>query len=599
MSTYYKYAEQSADSQVNWAQVSKSVSDMLKEEVAIREKKKTALEEAFNADMQRNSNAPQGQWQDGNKFTNDMAHDISNQQLIDYRLLKTGQMSVQDYTLRRQNYSNGINTLFDLQKSYQDVYNDRMEGLLSGKYQALTGSEMQQVEGFKDFSSSKGIINPYTGIISVGKMAPNPKTGIPELTNDVVPVNVLKGKIKTAIPTWDADGSINGIVDKMGENVDVLYRAAGTMRAGTITKVLGLNALEGEYAKKDKDGNPLYPQFKDSIDNINKGMEDAISSAFSNPYNITSVLTQNTGKYNQQSYTYDKSVAEKDKSKILLKIDPLSGIGTLDTDAPNYKAQVQEARDWVRGQMLSKMDSKKELTTTGTTPFAPRETEGEREARAIKKEKMSAVGAWNTLYTGKTAAEKQAAVEILLSSPLAQEKGLLGIDVTVPGKVSLSYDNPKKNITISMVDAGGRPINLGDFAAKGAELHGISDRQEAMKAGGGGTGYGNLSNWSGIKASRQGETPKAAPITAVPLDIFKIKSEKSAKLLQSIIPKGYRVEDVGGPFGNDVTVTAPNGKTYTYNANESEGNRNAEKVLLDKFIAENSGTGAVSGGRVR
>jgi len=43
MATYYKYAERSAESQVNWAEVGKDMSDMLKEETRIREEKKAAL----------------------------------------------------------------------------------------------------------------------------------------------------------------------------------------------------------------------------------------------------------------------------------------------------------------------------------------------------------------------------------------------------------------------------------------------------------------------------------------------------------------------------------------------------------------------------
>jgi hypothetical protein len=376
MSTYYKYAEQSADSQVNWADVSKSVSDMLKAEVEIRDKKKAAYQEAFDADMKNLSNAPQGKFQDGNKFTNDFAHDMMQQQLIDNRLLKSGNMSPQDYTLRRQNYVNGTNTIFDLQKEYQAVSPERMEGLLSGKYQALTGANMAQIEGFKDFSTSKAIINPYSADISIGKMKPNPDTGVMELTKDVVPVNVLKGMILSPIPTWDADKAVNSIVDNLGDRVEFLYDAASVTKAGTITKLIGLEALQGEFNKKDKDGKPLFPQFGDSIANINKGLEDSIDSFFSNPYNITSVLTQNIGgKYNQDSYVYDKDLAEKDKDKILLKIDPMSGLGTLDKDSPNYDAQVKEARAWVKGQMLSKMDAKREISTTGYVSRAPQASE--------------------------------------------------------------------------------------------------------------------------------------------------------------------------------------------------------------------------------
>lgn len=600
MSTYYKYAEQSADSQVNWADVSKSVSDMLKAEVEIREKKKAAYQEAFDADMKNLSNAPQGKFQDGNKFTNDFAHDMMQQQLIDNRLLKSGNMSPQDYTLRRQNYINGTNTIFDLQKEYQAVSPDRMEGLLSGKYQALTGANMAQIEGFKDFATSKAIINPYSADISIGKMKPNPDTGVMELTKDVVPVNVLKGMILSPIPTWDADKAVNSIVDNLGDRMEFLYDAASKTKAGTITKLIGLEALEGEFRKKDKDGNPLYPQFGDSIANINKGLEDAIDSFFSNPYNITSVLTQNIGgKYNQDSYTYDKDVADKDRDKILLKIDPVSGLGTLDKDSPNYDAQVKEARGYVRGQMLSKMDAKRELTTTATTPYGPQRQQWQDDNARKDAEKLNVAGAWNRLYTGKTAAEKRTAAGILLGTDYAKEEGLLAIDLTTPGVVNLIYQNKAKNRPIEMLDENRNPIKLEDFAALGVELHGVSDTKKAMRAGGGGSGYGNLSDWSKVKAERQGEgAPKPAPPKPLPIDLFSIKSERSAKLLQSILPSGFTVEDMGGAFGNDVQVTAPNGKTYTYNANESKSAANAEKILLEKFVKDNSG-GGISGGKVR
>jgi hypothetical protein len=600
MSTYYKYAEQSADSQVNWADVSKSVSDMLKTEMELREKKKAAYQEAFDADMKNLSNAPQGKFQDGNKFVNDFAHDMMQQQLIDNRLLKSGNMSPQDYTLRRQNYINGTNTIFDLQKEYQAVSPERMEGLLSNKYQALTGANMAQIEGFKDFATSKAIINPYDANVSIGKMKPNPVTGVMELSKDVVSVNVLKGMILSPIPTWDADKAVNNIVDNLGDRVEFLYDAASKTKAGTITKLIGYGAIAGEFDKRDpKTGKPIFPQFGDEVYNINKGLEDSIDSFFSNPYNITSVLTQNIGgNYKQDSYTYDKDVAEKDKTKILLKIDPVSGLGTLDKDSPNYDDQVKEARAWVKGQMLSKMDSKRELSTTATTPYGPQPQQWQYEARTADEEKLAGAGAWNQIYTGKSAAEKQAAADILLGTPQAQAQGLLDIDVRERGKVKLIYDNPKKNRTISMLDNGGRPINLGDFSAKGVELHGVVDRTKAMRAGGGRGTFGDLTDWSSVRAAREGEAPAPAPAKPIPIDVFNIKSEKSSKLLQSIVPKGFKVKDTGGYLGNTVEVTAPNGEVYEYDSKTSESERNSEKLLLEKFIKDNSG-GGMSGGKVR
>ena len=46
MATFYKYAERSAESQVNWAEIVKNMTDMLRDEVALREEKKAAIDEA-------------------------------------------------------------------------------------------------------------------------------------------------------------------------------------------------------------------------------------------------------------------------------------------------------------------------------------------------------------------------------------------------------------------------------------------------------------------------------------------------------------------------------------------------------------------------
>ena len=68
MSTYYKYVERSVDDQINWAEVGKNMSDMLKNEAAAREAKKAEINEAsrqFGLDL---SNAPTGDYDAGNTF---------------------------------------------------------------------------------------------------------------------------------------------------------------------------------------------------------------------------------------------------------------------------------------------------------------------------------------------------------------------------------------------------------------------------------------------------------------------------------------------------------------------------------------------------
>ena len=298
MPTYYKYAERNADSQVNWAEIGKGVSDMIKEETDIRVQKRAAIDESTRQFQNKLAEAPQGEFQDGNKFTNNFAHDMMAQQLIDTKLLKSGQMKLQDFTLRRQNYIDGTNQLFDLQKLYQDSYKSTMEGVNSGDLQAINTYNMSNIEGFSDFSKSKAIINPYTGIINVGMMKANAQ-GVMELTNDVAPVNVLRGKILSKIPTFKVEEAMNNTVAKLGKDIDYIYQAATTSGAGTVTKLLGIGAFED--LKREHPEIKNLGDYKGVIDNANSAIEKTIDGYFADPYHISSVLTQNTGKYHYDS----------------------------------------------------------------------------------------------------------------------------------------------------------------------------------------------------------------------------------------------------------------------------------------------------------
>ena len=579
MATYYKYAERSADSQVNWAEVGKGISDMLKEETAIREQKKAAIDQATREFQKTLENAPQGQFQDANKFTNDYAHSMMEQQMIDNRLLKSGQMKLQDFTYRRQNYVDGTSTLFDLQKLYQDNYKSKMEGIQSGELQPLTGANMASVEGFADFSKSKAVIDPTTGVVNVGIMKPNATTGVMELTNDVAPVNVIKGKILANIPAFKVEDAMNSTVKVFGDRIETLYDIATKTKAGTITKLTGIGALE---AAKN-------PQFKTEIDLFNKAIDETITSYFADPYHLSSVLTMQVGKYDATSFTYDKDVAAKDPTKLLLKINPSTGLGILDESGANYKVQEKEARDWVRTQLLAKMDSKKEMQETGTIPYGPQAQAWQYAAGQQAKDEQAAAGAWNQLYTGKTAAAKRDAADILLGTPNAQAQGLLGIDLeTKPGTVILTYADAKKNREIPMQGS-----TLFDFAGKGVELHGVVDRQKAVKAGGGGTTYGAINDFSGVRSSRAGVqgaedyTPKVAQIAAGVENLIVPDDPKATQnnLINKFRNLGFSFRGYTNGFTDDmVDVTDATGKVIgSFNIDNKDDAAAIEDLIIKRF----------------
>jgi len=572
MATYYKYAERSADSQVNWAEVGKGISDMLKEETTIREQKKAAIDQATREFQKTLENAPQGQFQDANKFTNDYAHSMMEQQMIDNRLLKSGQMKLQDFTYRRQNYVDGTNTLFDLQKLYQDNYKKKMEGIQSGELQALTGANMASVEGFADFSKSKAVIDPTTGVVNVGIMRPNATTGVLELTNDVAPVNVIKGKILADIPAFKVEEAMNNTVKNLGESMDYIYQAATKTGAGTVTKLLGIGALQGEAAK--------HPEFKDSIDKANAAINSTIDSYFANDYNISSVLTQNTGKYSQESFTYDKDLAAKDKTKILLKINQSSGLPIIDKSGAHYKEQETEAREWVRTQLLGKIDDKREIDVTGTIPYGPQPQQWQYQAGADKNLFKAEGNFLSKLYSGDDS-EVTAAVNHFngLSNVSKVVRNPNGIIVTFKDGTSKPFNFTQNGKPISHDDfvRGASKLLLGDNADVNAVLSGAI-------GGSKGKGFNASASASAEAIAPTKADPRGsynAAITSAPVSTEATEGDAVVDLTGRFGNFGFQFEETGAGF-DEVKITAPNGKTTVIPFDNKKGSKddiNATKAL--------------------
>jgi hypothetical protein len=352
----YKYAERDTDSYVDWSAVGKNLSDALGKEAEDRRTKIKEFEDQNLADIDFLNRAPQGAFTDATDFTNNFAHDAKQQSLINYRLLRAGKMDPRQYTLNRQNMMNGTNLIFDLQKTYQKEFDDTMAGVQSGDLQSLNIANMSMVEKYGDFTKSKAVINPLDGTVNIGMMQLNPKTGVMELSKDVMPVSLAMNKISTKIKTFKVDEAIDNSIKAFGDKKDAIYSAATTSGAGTITELLGVEAL-AKY--------PKIAGFKNTVDSFNEAVNTTIAGYFSgNKYNLSSVLTENTGKYNADSYTYDKDLAAKDKTKLLLKVDPNTKLNVLDESAPHYAEQKKEAEGWVRTQIMNRLDSERKISTT-------------------------------------------------------------------------------------------------------------------------------------------------------------------------------------------------------------------------------------------
>lgn len=358
MAEYYKYVARDADSQINYAEIGQQAVDTLQDWYNTREEKKEAYKQASRESINNLMDAPQGQNQDANKFINNYAHDMINQKMVDKDLFERGYLSEKEYTLRMQNQMDGTKQLFQIQKLYQENFAATMQGIQDGTLQnGINVFNMSMVEGYGDFNNSKATINPADGSVGIGLMENKIVDGqtVRVLSTNIAPVNVIRGKILQKAAKFDVDGKTTSFVENLGDKKDAIYSAASTARAGSITEYTGY-----EFIKNLKD-----PADRQIAEDFSKAINDNIESYWAaSPYNLTSVLTDNLGKYDSKSFTFDKNLADKDPNKILVTIDPNTQMTTLDKSGKNYKAQMEEANSYVRTQILSKLDAERKISTT-------------------------------------------------------------------------------------------------------------------------------------------------------------------------------------------------------------------------------------------
>lgn len=349
----YGYQASNDAGYVNWAEVAKGFSDMLNKENKRREDLKAEYDKQDRELANKLANSPMGQYKDGNDFIANYVEAMTKQRLIDVRLFKKGLLKEKDYILKTNNAIDGTNTLFDLQKTYQEEYKKKMDGITNNSLQAVNAFNMMTIEGFADFKNSRAVLDPATGQVKLARLKYNKETGIMEMTNDIMPVGTAMRNMKTDIPTFDVDGETTKYVNNLGALKTAVVRAATMTNAGSVTNYLNNPDV---FAKTFEGG-------KKVIDDLNKSLNYKINEYLGIPYNMMSILTQNTGNYGADSYTYDREEAAKDPSKILVKVDDSTGLNVIDPEGPNYKKQKEEAYDWVKTDILRKIDREKTVQT--------------------------------------------------------------------------------------------------------------------------------------------------------------------------------------------------------------------------------------------
>lgn len=330
MSTYFKYAERDATTNVNWAEISSNMVDTLNEAVKIREDKKAAIDKATNELSSTLADAPQGEHAGLNEFALTYANNAQEMRIMQDKLLKSGQLSLKDYNIGRANLTQGTTQLFDLSKKYQEQYQTKMD-----RFELLESAEQEQwmmaeLEGFANFSNHSAIINPTNGQVSVGKFiqGTKPKTDKQgyEIKGETIPDGVYR--LDTNPSSYTTVQQLNfAVSDQVNRYKMDGFDTAIDQWANSYT-----DALSSTYSIDDVRQNPAFQEAK----------ADLIEGQLVDSRQVGSILTDYVGiAANGKSYTFTRNSKEAGKNIILLEEDPRQpGSGRL---VPKLDAEQKKA----------------------------------------------------------------------------------------------------------------------------------------------------------------------------------------------------------------------------------------------------------------
>jgi len=456
--TYYKYAEREANSQINWAEVSKGLTDTITQIDQDRQAKKAAIDDATRKDMLTLADAPKGENTTASEWTIKYANDMMNYRLTIDRLLKSGKMSLRDYQVAAQNSKDATNLVFTISKEYQDEYKSIMDRKRAGDSSRFEVEMAAMNESLANISSTVPYINSTNGMVYLATGVPG-EDGVQQMGDNYVSLQALRNRVKTKIDKYDLSAGLASAASELGEYTISEIGRTGFRRTGIVTDI------------SDPTLRSTYTQWEDAT------VKDIMASN----YQLASILADNmntnprTG--GQYRITTNKAEFDADKSGDVVLMANENGSGIV---MPQFKEeQRKDVEAFIKGQIKNYIDQKSEKRPFQEpgTEYAPQYVY---EAGKENKQKENALLLWNRLYTSPTSTGKASAKAGILGTDMAIQQGLIDIDFTDPTNVKLIYDNPIKNRSIPLLKDG-RPVRGDEWARSGSEFTGISDDRVLSK----------------------------------------------------------------------------------------------------------------------
>jgi len=538
--TYYKYAEREASSQINWAEVSKGLTDTITQVDKDRQAKKAAIDEATRKDMLTLADAPKGENTTASEWTIKYANDMMNYRLTIDRLLKSGKMSLRDYQVAAQNSKDSTNLVFTISKEYQDEYKSIMDRKRAGDSSRFEVEMAALNESLANISSTVPYINSTNGMVYLATGTPG-QDGVQQMGDNYVSLQALRNRVKTKIDRYDLSSGLASAASELGDYTISELGKTGFRRTGIVTDI------------SDPTLRSTYTKWEDAT------VKDIMAS----DYQLASILADNmntnprTG--NQYRITTSKAEFDADKSGDVVLMANENGSGII---MPQFKEeQKKDVEAFIKGQIKNFIDQKTEKNVF-QEPDVYRPSAAEIEASNTAKTTRQSGNMLAKLYSG-DAAEIQSAVDYF--------NGLDEVDSIVRDSdgVQIKFSNGNLK-TVKFKNPDGSLKTQADFirSASSNLIGSDADINEVLK---GAIGTGKKAfNTTGKASAVTTKTTPAKPLTpqqkaknylsaAITANIINQEEEKAVPQLLSALEKlGFDAEESGA--GNYVTIKSPGTK---------------------------------------
>ena len=471
--TFYKYGERDAISYVDWSQIGKNFSTMVDTELTRREDEKAAIQKGVDETMAFINDNPVGEYEAANDFSLFHSQNAQEYLVMADKMLKSGQISPQDFVRMRENLNTGTKGIYEVADSYQKRFKEVMDDVNSGdpKLSNIVYEQMISLEGLGRLSNTDAIIDTSSGRVNLSKYDVD-ENGVKRYT-EAYSTGELKAFLQSDIQRFDVKGAVSDIVSSMGTLKEAYFEEA--KRYG------GMNILT---KKLNMQGDSELEGVKESYQNWR---DDSIDSYMSDINRASIIVDFLQG----QGYkaTTSKKAFDEDKTGKLLYVDP------------NNKAYLTDEQDSLaRKTFATQLDNaiNREYLESGAGSKAyPRSTTSNGSSSS-----ESFGNYWMQVASSSSVEDKQAALDAAMKSTQAVNADIVGAKIaslTTGGyQIQVSKKDSQDNYTIDIPSS----VNAEQWAGFAGQMVDKANIQKMIAANEGWTFID--SGFSGLESSTKG-----------------------------------------------------------------------------------------------